>query len=275
MSPTTMTIPAPLAGKTAVITGGSRGIGRGIAVAFATKGVSKLAITYGANAAAAEEALAEFRKINPSIEVCAISADLESPTFAPDLVAAVLKGLSTSTIDIIVNNAAHANAGVIQPVGTATKANFDALMLANCWNPVQLALHAIPHMPEGGRVIMISSIASKLANGDPTIGYGASKAALDSYVRGLAATYSAKHGITINGVAVGPTMTDSLREAMDAPVAQLGWFEKLKERASAARRIAEVEDIAGIVAFLASDEARWINGNYVPANGGCMLDLQG
>jgi len=119
---------------------------------------------------------------------------------------------------------------------------------------------------------MISSVASKGAGRDPFVCYGVSKAALDSFTRALAQQFSAEHGVTINSVAVGPTLTEPV---IMAQAAGLDGIEAMAQRATAAKRLADVQDIAGIVGFLASDESRWINGNYVPANGGAMLELQG
>ncbi|KIW74186.1 hypothetical protein Z517_12126 [Fonsecaea pedrosoi CBS 271.37] len=269
------TIPAPLVGKVALVTGGSRGIGRGIAIHFARKGISKIAITYAENPSAAEETLAAIGKVDPSIVARAIRADVLSSTFASDLVPQVLENLSTQTLDIIVCNAAYVNPKIVAPIATATKELFDNLMTGNAWAPVQLFLTALPVISRGGRVIMIGSTASKSPNADPAVCYGASKAALDSFTRSLALMYSAQHGITINSVSVGPVMTDLLRIPLEQGILPDGYIPSLSSRNTAEKRMGEVDDIAGIVGFLASEESRWINGNNVPANGGALLEAQG
>ncbi|KIX96155.1 uncharacterized protein Z520_07933 [Fonsecaea multimorphosa CBS 102226] len=271
----TSTVPAPLAGKVALVTGGSRGIGRGIAIHFATKGISKITITHAGNSSAAEETLAAIGKINPNITATAIQADVLSPSFASDLVPRVLRDLSTQTIDIIVCNAAYVNPTIVAPIATATKELFDNLMTGNAWAPVQLFLTALPYIPRGGRVVMIGSTASKAPNADPAVCYGASKAALDSFTRSLALIFSAKHGITVNSVSVGPVMTDLLRVPLQQGMLPDGYIPALVSKNTAEKRMGEVDDIAGIVAFLASEESRWINGNNVPANGGALLEIQG
>ncbi|OQV09993.1 hypothetical protein CLAIMM_14057 [Cladophialophora immunda] len=271
----TNTIPAPLAGKVALVTGGSRGIGRGIAVHFAAKGISRIAITYAGNSAAAEETLAAIGKINPDITATAIQADVLSPTFASDLVPRVLEDLSTQSIDIIVCNAAYVNPSIVAPIATATKELFDNLMTGNAWAPVQLCLTALPCIPRGGRVIMIGSTASKAPNADPAVCYGASKAALDSFTRSLALIFSAQHGITINSVSVGPVMTDLLKIPLAQGILPDGYIPQLMSRNTAEKRMGEIDDISGIVGFLASEESKWINGNNVPANGGALLEIQG
>ncbi|OAP55255.1 hypothetical protein AYL99_10228 [Fonsecaea erecta] len=269
------TIPAPLAGKVALVTGGSRGIGRGIAIHFAARGVSKIAITYAGDSSAANETLAAIGKIDPDITVTAIRADVLSPTFASDLVSKVLQDLSTRTVDIIVCNAAYVNPSIVAPTVTVTKELFDNLMMGNAWAPVQLFLTALPHLPQSGRVIMVGSTASKTPNADPAVCYGASKAALDSFTRSLALIFAARHGITINSVSVGPVMTDLLKIPLEQGILPDRYIPDLVSRNTAEKRMGEVEDIAAIVGFLASEESRWINRNNVPANGGAVLEIQG
>ncbi|KAJ9627407.1 uncharacterized protein PV06_07216 [Exophiala oligosperma] len=266
------TIPAPLYGKTALVTGGSRGIGRAIAVHLTRLGVSAVALTYASNKTSADSTLTAIREINPDVKAIAIHADILSPAFAPDLISATLSELDTTTLNILVNNAALADPAANQPISSATHEKFQQLMTGNAWAPTQLTLQALPHLPRGGRVINISSTASRQPNQEIATMYGASKAAFDSFTRSLAFNYSAEKGITINSVCVGPTMTDVMR-AIQA--AGMTWMEDLKNAATAEKRLAEPEDIACVVGWLASDEARWVNGNHVPANGGSMLELQG
>jgi 3-oxoacyl-[acyl-carrier protein] reductase len=259
------TIPAPLARKVALVTGGSRGIGKGIAVHFAIKGIAKLAITYATNAAAAEDTLAQVRQFNPDIKAVAFKADVLSPTFGRDVAQKTLTELSTDVIDIVVNNAPYANAAEVLPVATMTKEIFDKFMTGNAWAPLQLFLATQPHIPKGGRVILIGSVNSKQSAPDPLVGYAASKAAMDSFTRSLAFQFSAQHGITINSVSVGPTVTDLVKDAMAAGQLPEEVVNFLISRNTAGRRMAEVDDIAGIVGFLASDESRWINGEMPTA----------
>jgi len=267
------TIPAPLVGRTAIVTGGSRGIGAGIAVDLARKGCTAIAITYAQNKHAAESVLETIRDTNPLIRTIAIQADLLSPTFGADLVSNALEQLGVSTIDIVVANAAFAEAKYLEPMHTGSKETFEKFMTGNVWSQMQLALAAMPHIPPCGRIINISSVASKRANADPLVIYGASKAALDSITRSFALMFAPSRKITVNGVHVGPTSTDTMKSAFNKLPGSL--VENMIARPSAEKRLGEVEDIVGIVSFLASEEAKWINGNLIPANGGSMLELQG
>jgi len=239
------------------------------------KGITKIAITYASNSDAADETIAQIHKINSDIKATAIQADVVSETFAQDVVEKTLRDLDTKTIDVVVNNAAYVGAKQTLPISKDTKDNFINTMIGNSWSAVQLFLVALPHIPRGGRVIMIGSSASKGANTDPVVCYGASKAALDSFTRSLALQFSAKHGITINSVSVGATMTDLIRVPIEVGAIPQEFIDSMVSKMTAEHRIGEVEDIAGVVGFLASEESRWVNGNNVPANGGSMLESQG
>ncbi|KAK1564088.1 uncharacterized protein LY79DRAFT_684436, partial [Colletotrichum navitas] len=225
--------------KTATITGGSRGIGSRIAIHFARKGMSNLAITYLVNETEAEKTLAKCRELG--VNAIAIQADITDPTSRPKIVKDALSGLDVTKIDILVNNAALSDISRASDVRAVQAESF------------------------GGRVINISSLASKLGNSDPMITYGATKAALDSFTRSFANTFSAATGITFNSVAVGPTETDAL-----AMVNGLipGFLDTQIAMSTAANRVGNMDDIAYIVGFLASEEGRWVNGASVSANGG-------
>ena len=207
-----------------------------------------------------------MRKINPRIEATAFKADVLSETFGPDVVAQTLKHLSSQIIDVVISNAPYVNSnpGDDLPIAQMTKRLFDNLMTGNAWAPTQLCLAALPYLPRGGRVIFIGSTASHGANVDPVVCYGVSKAALDSFTRSLATIFSAKHGITINSVSVGATRTDLMTNAMDAGVLPQAFIDALIDKHTAEKRFAEVEDIAAVVGFLASEESRWINGKSIP-----------
>ena len=258
-------IPAPLVGKVAVVTGASRGIGSAIAIELARKGAAAIAITYVGNISAAENTLAKIRATSPHVTCIAIQADLLSLTFGEDIVKATLSGLNTSHIDVVVNNAAIADMRYQEPFEQMTYEGFERMMRGNGWGSIQLIRAALPYVRPGGRIINISSSSSKRPNLDPTMAYGMSKAALDSITRSLAVKYAAEKKITINSVSPGPTETDLLAQTLkgDEKLAAL-----VAQGSTAEKRYGTPEDVAGIVSFLASEDARWINGNHVPANGG-------
>ena len=259
------TIPAPLIGKVAIVTGASRGIGAAIAIELARKGAAAIAITYVDNLPAAESTLSKIRETSPHVTCVAIKVDLLSLSFGEDTVKATLSNLKLSHLDIIVNNAAIADMKYQEPFEAMSYDGFERMMRGNGWGPIQLIRAALPHIRPGGRIINISSTSSKRPNLDPVMAYGMSKAALDSITRSLAVKYAAEKNITINSVSPGPTETDLL-------VQTLRGDEKLAanvaQGSTAEKRTGKPEDVAGIVGFLASDEARWINGNHVPASGG-------
>ncbi|KIW90858.1 uncharacterized protein Z519_08641 [Cladophialophora bantiana CBS 173.52] len=274
---TNQTSSSSLHGKVALITGGSRGIGAAIALQFARKGIAAIAITYISNAKAAEETLSKCRSVSPDLKTAAVQADILDPSIGPNLIPKVLKELRTDRIDIVVNNAALINdLSLIQPFADTTAEVFGKTMQGNVFAPISIINSALPHFPpKGGRVINISSVSSKLANPDPVLTYGASKAALDSITRSLASLLGMKTGATYNSVSVGPTSTDTVQGI----IKEFGepWIEETTKLITAEKRLAEPEDIAFVVGFLASDEARWINGAHIMANGGNkeLLALQG
>ncbi|KAF9873969.1 hypothetical protein CkaCkLH20_08703 [Colletotrichum karsti] len=257
--------PWSLAGKTAIITGGSRGIGRGIAIHFARKGASNIAITYVANKTAAEETLKACRELGAQ-RTCMIQADMVEHGVGQRVINEALSGLDTKTIDILVNNAILGNSDKVKSVVDTTPEDFNEMMHANVFAPVALTVAFLPHAPAyGGRVINISSIAAKQGNRDPIMTYGASKAALESFTRSFADQYSAEKGMTFNSVGVGPTATDALERAKGSFPSD---FLMKQIQDSICGRVGEPEDIAYIVGFLASEEGRWVNGAAVSANGG-------
>ena len=140
------------------------------------------------------------------------------------------------------------------------------------WGPLLLIRAALPHLASAGRIINISSAASRNANPDAIMFYGAAKAALESMTRSLAVKYAPLKKVTINSALVGPTET----EAAAALYAQNPAMKEMFSQApTAEKRIGSTRDVANIVSFLAGEESRWINGCSVPADGGSQLVRQG
>lgn len=256
-----------LTGKTAVVTGGSRGIGRAIAIQFARKGLDKIAITYATNGEAAEATLDECRGLGVS-KAIAIQAEVADPQFGPLVVKKALQGLDTTTIDILVNNACVGGMEYYRPVHETTPDAFLHLMHGNVYSAMSLTRECMAHFPPrgGGRAINISSAASRLANPSPTFVHGAAKAALESITRSFAGAFGVATGATFTSVSVGTTDTDAFRAAGDVVPAE--YLEAMMNQATAEKRLGTPEDIAYIVGFLASEEARWVQGASISANGG-------
>ncbi|KAF6814662.1 short-chain dehydrogenase reductase sdr [Colletotrichum sojae] len=270
MSTTAIPEPWSLKGKSALVTGGSRGIGRAIALYLVRKGVSRIAITYASSATAADDVVAQCLALGATHAV-ALRADALEPASWPAVVKDSLAKLEVPRLDVLVNNAVLTNENDYKPIARATAEDFSKVMVANVYVPLAttvafLEQHAAAEGKAAGRVINISSQAGREANMEPFISYGASKAALDSYTRSLAVSFSAEKGVTFNTVVVGPTATESLLKALSVFPKEFG--EGLKAQATVAHRLGEVEDIARIVGFLASDESGWVNGAAVSANGG-------
>lgn len=264
---------ASLEGKSALVTGGGRGIGRAISLQLARKGITSLAITYVSSKSSADAVAAECLKLGAK-KAIVIKADILNPNIGPDLIKAVLEGLDISILDIIVNNAAVLNSE--EPFQDLTVDEFGKLMQGNVFAPMSIVGAALPLLPSrNGRIINISSIVSRMGLPDPFMSYGASKAALDSFTRSLAVTFGASKLATFNSVSVGATKTEAMEKALSSMPD--GFMEAQIENFSAEKRFGEPDDVAMIVAWLASEESRWINGASVQANGGnqYMLAAQG
>ncbi|WP_433333349.1 SDR family oxidoreductase [Spirillospora sp. CA-294931] len=242
---------ADLTGKTALVTGASRGIGRAIAQRLAADG-AEVAVHYANNQTAAEQTHAEIT--NSGGRAFLIRADLS----AQDGLDTLFTHLEDRRLDIVVNNAAVLK----ETAGEITPTEFDRVFSVNVRAPFFLIQRALPLMPDGGRIINISSAVTRIALRDIT--YTMTKGALDAMGRVLANQLGARN-ITVNTVAPGLTRTD-LTEWLDDPE-----ITAAVERATALGRIGDPADIADTVAFLASHDARWITAHVLDATGGLWL----
>jgi 3-oxoacyl-[acyl-carrier protein] reductase len=240
-----------LAGKYALVTGASRGIGAAIALAFADQGAD-VAITYERSVErAAEVVRAVEAKGRRAIAIQADSANAVAVKRSVDEAAAGLGGL-----DILVNNAGIARGG---PVAEMSLADIDAILDVNVRSVVLASQAAIPHLKEGGRIISIgSSLGERVPFPGVTV-YSMSKSALLSFTRGLARELGPQ-GITVNLVQPGSTETDM----NPADGAQ----SDIQRAMSALGHYGKPEDIAASVAFLASVAARQITGTTITVDGG-------
>jgi len=240
-----------LEGKTALVTGASRGIGRAIALRLAEDG-ARIVVNYATSADAAAEVVAAIEaKGGKALAVGCDVADLEAlPRMFADLRERV------GSLDILINNAGRGGGGLL---GTITPGQFDAVFDLNVRATFFVTQGAVAMMNDGGRVISISSISARLHHPGMSI-YGASKAAVDGLTRNWAMELASR-GITVNSVQAGLVETDLT--AGITPEIRALYVSRI-----AMGRPGRTDDIADVVAFLASDQARWVTGHELVATGG-------
>ncbi|MFF2703449.1 SDR family oxidoreductase [Streptomyces cyaneofuscatus] len=249
-----------LTGKTALVTGSSRGMGRAAAIRLARQG-ALVAVHYTARKDAADDVVAAIEKDGG--RAFTVRAELGVPGDVHELFLGLENGLrertGSTSLDILVNNAGVM--GGVKPEDT-TPEKFDELFAVNAKAPFFLIQRALKNMPDGGRIINITSGLTRVANPDE-IAYAMTKGALDQLALHFA-KYLGPRNITINSVAPGITRNDNPVFGIPQAVEQMAQL-------SAFNRVGEPEDVADVVAFLATDEARWITGSFVDATGGTLL----
>jgi 3-oxoacyl-[acyl-carrier protein] reductase len=250
-----------LAGKVALVTGASRGIGRAIALRLAGDG-ALVAVHYGSNGASAAETVKAIADANG--RAFAVQARLDGDVSGIDEMFALLdrhlmEATGEARFDILVNNAGVDRFGSIEEI---TPEVFDLVFDTNVRGPFFLTQRAIPRIRDNGRIINLSSGLARVVIPRHTV-YSMTKSAVQKLTAILAQELGPR-GITVNAVAPGAVLTDMTAS----------W---LKDNAAAAAevagitalgRVGQTRDIADVVAFLASDDARWVTGNVVDATGG-------
>jgi 3-oxoacyl-[acyl-carrier protein] reductase len=248
-----------LSGKTALVTGGSRGIGREICRRLAADG-ALVAVHYGADDAAAKETVAAIEAAGGRAFTIRAQLGVDGDTDA--VITALEAGLRERTgrahLDILVNNAALSGPSFEERSG------FDELFAVNVRAPYFLIRGALPLMGQGGRVINIGSAVTRIAL-PGELAYAMTKAAVETLTRNAANELGAL-GITINTVAPGPTRTDRTAAFLDLPQAQAA-----VAASQAIERVGEPSDIANVVVFLAGDHSGWLTANVLDASGGSYL----
>ena len=240
-----------LAGKVAVVTGGSRGIGAAIARRLAADGAS-VAVTYSKGADAATSVVKAIESTGgKAIAIQADAADAEA------VKAAVEKTVTTfGRLDILVNNAGTA---IPKKFEEATLEEMDRVIDINVRGVFVATQAALKHMHEGGRIIMIGSSVGERVLVPGLVPYSATKGAVKMFTQGLAREVGSR-GITVNNVQPGPIDTDLNPAAGDWAVPQ--------KAVTALNRYGHVEDIAAMVAFVAGPEASYITGANLTVDGG-------
>ena len=248
--------------KTALVTGASRGIGRATALALAEQGTHVL-VHYGRSAKEAESLVSDIQTKGGSAN--AISTDLGIPSGAEKLAKQVRS--IVDRLDVLVLNAGISKAAL---VADYTVEDFDNLFATNVRSPFFLVQQLLPILGDGSNVIVISSLGAHAVVGKPgldnpsLLAYASTKGALETLVKNWAAILGPR-GIRVNAVAPGVIDTDMSNFAKT----EAGRDVVLGMQAL--KRIGKPEDVADVVAFLASDAARWITGASIPVDGGSKL----
>jgi 3-oxoacyl-[acyl-carrier protein] reductase len=249
-----------LNGKTALVTGASRGIGRAVAERLARDG-AVVGVHYGTRAAEARDVVGSIEAgggkavpIHTEFGVNGIQAEVDTLFREFDA------RLDDASLDVLVNNA-----GILDgtPIERVTPQAFDRTFEINVRAPFFVVQRALPRLRAGGRIINISSAVTRIAS--PFLHYAMGKGAIDVLSRTLAQQLGPR-GITVNSVTAGVVDTDMGAWLDSAP--------DLRAQVSstvALGRIGEAGDVADVVAFLASDDARWITGQSIEASGGQWL----
>lgn len=253
-----------LANKTALVTGASRGIGRAIAQALASAGAHVI-VHYGRGAAEADALVDEIRGAGGRAD--AAKADLSAPEGAAEL-AGQVRAIVGERLDVFVSNAGISKAAAIED---HTIGDFDNLFAINVRSPFFLVKELLPLFGEGSNIILISSLVADAVPGNPgqpgapsLSAYAATKGAVDTLVKHWAASLGPR-GIRVNAVAPGVIDT----EMSNFTKTEAGRNSALSMQAL--KRIGQPSDVADVVAFMASDDARWITGASIPVDGGSKL----
>jgi 3-oxoacyl-[acyl-carrier protein] reductase len=256
-SATTRTMNMPsLNGKTALVTGASRGMGRASALALAAAGAQVL-VHYGRGAKEADGVVAEIRKAGGRAD--AIATDLATAD-GPGKLAKQARSIIGDRLDILVANAGISIAASIEEI---TVEDFDKLFAVNVRAPYFLVQQLLPALRDRSSVILVSSLGAHAAIGSLSA-YAATKGAIDTLVKYFAAALGPR-GIRVNAVAPGVIDTDmsNLVKTDEGKASVLGM--------QALKRIGQPDDVGSVVAFLGSDDARWITGDTIRVDGGSKL----
>jgi 3-oxoacyl-[acyl-carrier protein] reductase len=252
-----------LESKTALVTGASRGIGRATASALANAG-ARVLVHYGRSAQDAESLVATI--VSQGGRADAIQADLGTAEGAA-LLAKEVRSIVGERLDVLVCNAGISKAATIR---NHTVEDFDNLFATNVRSPFFLVQQLLPVLAAGSNIIVISSIAAHAVVGKPDLdkpsllAYASTKGALETLVRNWAAILGPR-GIRVNAVAPGVIDTDM------SNFAKTDAGREVTLGMQALKRIGKPEDVADVVAFLASEAARWITGASIPVDGGSKL----
>jgi len=245
-----------LRNRVALVTGGSRGIGKGIAVRLAKEG-ARVAIAYRSNKGAAQLALRQLQALGA--DCVAVETDITHPGRAEQLIRTVVDRYGR--IDVLVNNVGDFKWGTL---AESSIEDWESIFNSNLMTVMQMSRAALPPMRKGrwGRIINLGAVGAERAFGQAKISaYASAKAAVVAMSRSLALE-EAKNGITVN--VVNPSSIDQKDLTLEEA-------RKLRDARFPIGRPPTVEDVAAAVAFFASEEAEYVTGQVVNVSGGWML----
>lgn len=249
--------------KTALVTGGSRGLGRDMVIQLAHKGID-VVLTYHSNRTEADKVVAEVEALGRKARAFQLdTSDVKTfDAFFKDFFAYLQDQTGGTHFDFLINNAGTA---LYAPFASTTEEQFDAALNIHFKGVFFLTQKALPHISKGGRIINISSGLARFAVPGSSA-YGAMKGAVEVWTRYLAKELGPR-GIAANVVAPGAIATDfghgRVRDDKEANAQVAG--------VTALGRVGRADDIGGVVAFLCSEEAKWINAQRIEVSGGMML----
>ena len=246
--------------KIALVTGGSRGLGKDMATSIAKKGIDVI-LTYKTSEAAAIQTVKEIEALGQKAIALQLNmSDFESlEDFVQQVATTLESNWYRTTFDFLVNNAGM---GATVPFAQVTEAMFTDFLNVHFKGIYFLTQRLVPHINEGGRIINISSGTTRFANPGYSL-YASMKGAIETFTKYLAKELGAK-GIGANVVAPGPVETDFNNGAIRNNPQMKGMLSSM----SPLGRVGAADDIGGVVAFLCTDDARWINGQRIEVGGG-------
>ncbi|KAF7529661.1 hypothetical protein G7054_g9785 [Neopestalotiopsis clavispora] len=277
----------PLAGKLAIVTGASRGIGKAIATKLGSHGAN-LALAYTSpSSKSLAESLSQDLQAKHNIKAFTFAADLGTPEGPKQLIDAAREHFSKDgakfQIDILVNNAGIA---ANNPLPQITINDFDSSYKVNVLGPLLLTQAAEPFLPRdrSGRIVNLSSVSSSTGFIEQSV-YGGTKAALEAMTRTWARELSER--ATVNAVNPGPVLGEMYYKNSDEFKREIkGWIEHsplmkvrqgidsdelVEDAKTSGGRPAYVEEVAGVVAMLCGQDAAWVTGQVICANGGMLM----
>ena len=249
--------------KIALVTGGSRGLGKNMALRLAEKGHDVI-ITYHTKKEEAQEVVTAIEQLG--MKATALQLDVNQTGSLDGFIQEVTKVLNekwnVSSFDFLINNA---GIGATIPYLEATEEDFDRMLNIHFKSVYFLTQKALVIMNNNGRIINLSSGTTRFCNPGYSI-YASMKGAIETFTRYLAKEVGAR-GITANVIAPGPIETDFNNATIRNNPQIKGYLANI----TALGRVGEANDIGGIVAFLCSEDGYWINGQRIEASGGISL----